>query len=241
MERIDDLQIGELKIIQNKDWFCFGIDSILLSDFSKKIKQNETIIDLGCGNGILELLLSKKTKAKKITGVELQKELYELAVRNVKLNKLENKVEIIHENIKNLKNHFNPDSFDAVISNPPYMKKDTGKLNENKQKLIARHEIEANIDDFVKISFYLLKDKRPVYMIYRIERLADLIEAFRKNKIEPKEIQFIQAREGEAPQLFLIKGIKNGNAELKVRKTLNIYKKDNQYTEQILQIYGKVE
>jgi len=240
MERIDDLQNGNLKIIQNKEWFCFGIDSILLSDFSKKIKSSEKLIDLGCGNGILELLLCKKTKAEKIIGVEVQSELSELAIKNIKLNKLENKVEIINDNIKNLKKHFKPDTFDAVISNPPYMKKDTGKLNENKQKLIARHEIEANIEDFVKISFYLLKDKRPVYMIYRTERLADLIEAFRKNKIEPKEIQFIQSREGEAPQLFLIKGIKNGNAELKVKKTLNIYKENKQYTDEILKIYGKV-
>jgi len=132
MERIDDLQNKNLKIIQNKEWFCFGIDSILLSDFSKKIKSSEKLIDLGCGNGILELLLCKKTKAEKIIGVEVQSELSELAIKNIKLNKLENKVEIINNNIKNLKKHFKPDTFDAVISNPPYMKKDTGKLNENK-------------------------------------------------------------------------------------------------------------
>lgn len=240
-ERIDDLQIGNLKLIQNKEWFCFGIDSILLSNFAKEIKKDERIIDLGCGNGILELLFAKKSKAREIIGIEVQEDVYQLAKRNVEMNHLQKKIKMIHANVKNLNDTFPSDSFDAVISNPPYMKKDTGKMNEKLQKLIARHEIEANLDDFIKISFYLLKDKRPLYMIYRTERLTDMMEILRKYKIEPKEIQFIHAKMGNPPELFLIKAVKNGKPYLKVKKPLIIYQENGDYTEEILKIYGKVK
>lgn len=155
------------------------------------------------------------------------------------MNHLEDRIEIVEENIKNLNEIFAQDSFDAIVCNPPYMKDDSGKMNESKQKLIARHEIEAKLEDFIQISFRLLKDKRPLYMVYRTERLADLITCFRKYKIEPKEIQFIQSKEKEVPQLFLIKGIKNGKSSLKVKKTIIVYQDNQQYTDEILNIYGK--
>lgn len=238
-ERIDDVQLQGLKIIQNPEWFCYGVDSILLSNYATEIRCGDKILDLGCGNGILELLFAAKSKAQKIIGVEVQEEVAELAKRNIALNHLEEKVEILHANVKALEQHFSQDTFDAIISNPPYMKADRGIMNENKQKRIARHEMEAGIEDFVRMSFFLLKDKKPLYMIYRTERLVDLIACFRKYKIEPKELCMIQSKIGQAPQLFLIKGIKNGGVELRMKEPLVVYEEDGAYTKEILKIYGR--
>ena len=149
-ERIDDLEYKGLKIIQNKDGFCFGIDSILLSDFAKEIPNNAKVIDLGTGTGIIGILLCAKTQLSKIIGIEIQKEVYELAKRNIKLNNLENKFEVINENIKNLEKILEENSYDAIVTNPPYKKENTGLTNENKLKLISRHEIEANLEDFIQ-------------------------------------------------------------------------------------------
>jgi len=238
-ERIDDLQLQGLKMIQNPEWFCYGVDSVLLSNFASEIRQGDKIMDLGCGNGILELLFAAKSRVKKIIGVEVQEEVAKLAQRNITLNNLEKRVEILHANVKDLDKHFSQDTFDAIISNPPYMKSDSGIMNENKQKRIARHEIEANLEDFVRMSFYLLKDKRPLYMIYRTERLVDLIACFRQYKIEPKELCMIQSKIGQAPQLFLIKGIKNGGVGLRMKEPIIVYDEKGNYTKELLKIYGR--
>ena len=156
-EIIEDLQFKDLKIIQNKKGFCFGIDSVLLSDFAKEIKDNTTVLDLGTGTGIISILLCGKTNLKNIIGIEVQKEVYEMAQKSIKLNQLENKFEIINENILNLNNIFEKSSIDAIVTNPPYKKKNTGITNEDEKKLISRHEITADLEDFIKISKDLLK------------------------------------------------------------------------------------
>ncbi len=125
-ERIDDLEYKGLKIIQNENYFCFGIDSILLSDFSKEIKKDSTILDIGTGTGIISILLSKKTECKKIYALEIQKDIAEMANRSVKLNNLEDKITIINDNIKNILNHLNANSVNAIVTNPPYKKENSG-------------------------------------------------------------------------------------------------------------------
>ena len=238
-ERIDDLEYKGLKIIQDKNGFCFGIDSVLLSDFSKEIKKESLVLDLGTGTGILSILLSKKTNLKKIYGIEIQEEVADMANRSVKLNNLEEKVEIINENIKNLKNIFQKNSFDAIVTNPPYKKINSGKINENEKKLISRHEISANLSDFLKISFDMLKDRGCLYMVHRPERLADIICELRANKLEPKIIRIVYSNIEAEPKLVLIKAIKNANKFLKIEKPLFIYNKDGTYTDEILKIYNK--
>ena len=239
-ERLDDLEYKNIKIIQNKNYFCFGIDSILLTDFAKEIKENSKCIDLGTGNGILAILLSAKTSLEKIYGIEIQEKLADLAKRNVILNNMEQKVEILNENVKNLLNIFSKNSFDYVITNPPYKKEGTGIKNENIEKLIARHEIKANLNDFIDISYKLLKDKGTFYMVHRTERLVDILFELRKNKLEPKEIKFVFANSNEAPKLVLIKAIKNAKSFLKIDKPLYIYDEKGNYTKEILKIYNKI-
>ena len=238
-ERIDDLEFKNLKIIQNKNGFCFGIDSVLLSDFSKNIKKDVNVLDLGTGTGIIATLLCAKTNLNKIIGVEIQKEIAEMAKRSIKLNNLENKFEIINENILNLLKVFGKNSFDVIVTNPPYKKKNTGIINEEEKKLISRHEITASLEDFIEVSSMLLKDKGEFYMVHRPERLVDIFSIMREKKLEPKVLRFVYSSINKEPKLILIKGIKNSKAFLKIEKNLYIYDEDGNYTEEIKKIYNK--
>ena len=238
-ERIDDLGIKNLKIIQNKEGFCFGIDSVLLSDFAKDIKKDSMVMDLGTGTGIIPILLCGKTKLKKVIGVEIQKEVCEMAKRSIELNNLEDKFQILNENILDLEKIYSENTFDVIVTNPPYKKMNTGILNENKKKLISRHEYKANLEDFLKVSKRLLKDKGEFYMVHRPERLVDIIELMRKHKIEPKKLRFVYSAINKPPVLLLIKGVKNARPFLKLEKPLIIYKENGEYTDEIFKIYGK--
>ena len=234
-ERIDDLEIKNMKIIQNKDGFCFGIDSVLLSDFAKEIKANTRVADLGTGTGILGILLCAKTDLSEIIGIEIQKDVAEMARRSIKLNKLDDKFKIINMNIKEC--DLEKNSFDYVVTNPPYKKINTGKINENESKFISRHEITASLNDFIDVSSYLLKDKGSLFMVHRPDRLVDILQKMRESKIEPKEIKFVYPNIDKAPNLVLIKGVKNARPFLKIQKPLIVYDKDGKYTDDIRRIY----
>lgn len=238
-ERIDDLEYKGLKIIQNREGFCFGIDAVLLSDFANDIRNKSIVLDLGTGTGILSILLSAKTKLEKIYGIEIQQEVANMARRSVELNKLENKIDIINKDIKELEEIFEKNSFDAIVTNPPYKKINTGKTNEKENKFIARHEVTANLEDFIKISFDLLKDKGTFYMVHRPERLAEIIYMLKKYKLEPKRIRLVHSNYKKEPKLVLIKAVKNAKEFLKIDKPLFIYQEDGKYTEEILKIYHK--
>ena len=239
-ERIDDLEFKGLKIIQNERGFCFGIDSVLLSDFAKNIKKNSLVLDLGTGTGIIPILLCGKTELKKVIGVEIQEEVSDMAKRSSKLNNLEDRFQVLNEDILNLNKIYENQTFDAIVTNPPYKKKDTGIINEDERKIISRHEITANLEDFIKVSKDLLKDKGEFYMVHRPERLVDILSLLRKYKIEPKELRFVYSDINKPPKLVLIKGIKNSKSFLKVDKNLYIYDDKGNYTNEILKIYNKI-
>ena len=238
-ERIDDLEFKGYKIIQNSEGFCFGIDSVLLSDFAKDIRHNSEVMDLGTGTGILCILLAGKTKLKEIYGIEIQEEVADMARRSVELNSLQDKVKIINESILNLEKIFEKGSIDAIVTNPPYKKLNTGLQNDNEKKVISRHEITANLEDFIRISKDMLKDKGEFYMVHRPERLVDIIYLMRKYKIEPKQIRFVAPKIGKEPNLVLIKGVKNAKEFLKFDNILYVYNEDGSYTEELLKIYHK--
>ena len=238
-ERIDDLQINNFKIIQNTDGFCFGIDSVILSDFAKDLKNKSKVIDLGTGTGIISFLLIAKTKLENIVGIEVQPEVADMANRSIQLNHLENKFKIINCNIKDILNNVEKESFDVVVSNPPYKKNNTGGKNENEKKLISRHEVLADIFDFIKASKQVLKDKGTLYLVHRPERLTDIMLALMQNKIQPKKMRFVYSKEdSKEAKLVLIKAVKNGGDFLQVEKPLYIYKNNDEYSEEIIKIYN---
>ena len=238
-ERVDDLGINNYKIIQNTDGFCFGIDSVLLSEFAKDIKRNSEVVDLGTGTGILGFLLLAKTNIKNVIGIEVQSEVADMATRSIALNKIENKFKVINWKIKDVLSYLNPESYDVVVTNPPYKKLNTGGKNENEKKLISRHEVLADVFDFIEAAKKILKNNGCLYMVHRPERLCDIISGLRKNNIEPKLIRFVYSKEtSNEAKLVLIKAVKNGGQFLKVEKPLFIYNEDGSYTEEIKKIYN---
>lgn len=237
-ERIDDLEFKDLKIIQNINGFCFGMDSVLLSDFAKNIKKDSIVLDLGTGTGIISILLCGKTEFKKIVGVEVQEEVAEMAKRSSKLNNLEDRFEVINENITNLNNIYDKQSIDVIVTNPPYKKKETGILNENEKKVLSRHEITADLEDFIKVSKDLLKDKGEFYMVHRPERLVDIMFYMRKYSIEPKRIRFVHPNKNSVSNLVLIEGVRGGKPFLKFEKSLYVYDENGNYTDEVLDIYN---
>lgn len=238
-ERIDELELNNLKIIQKNNGFCFGIDSVLLSDFARKIKNNSKVLDLGTGTGILGILLCAKTNLKQITGIEIQKDIADMATRSIQLNNLQGKFDILNCNIKDIDKLLKIDSYDAIVTNPPYKKPNSGKINENKTKLISRHEIEANLDDFIRISFKMLKDKGTLYMVHRAERIVDILSTMRKYKMEPKRIRFVYSNKNSESKLVLLEATKNAKPFVKIERPLYVYNENGDYTQELLQIYNK--
>jgi len=237
-ERVDDLQCKGLKLIQDPEGFCFGIDAVLLSNFCE-IKKNWRVIDLGTGSGIIPILLAGKTQAREIIGVEIQEAVAEMAGRSVRLNGLEDRVKIIHEDLKQITDYFDAYSFDAVTSNPPYMHQGSGIPNPKSSKAIARHEIKATLEDVIRVASKLLKDKGHFYMVHRPHRLVDVLCLCRQYRLEPKKIRFVHPNRRKKPNIFLIQCIRNGKPELKFMDPLYVYHEDGTYTEEIYEIYGR--
>lgn len=236
-ERIDDLQFKGLKLIQNKNGFCFGIDAVLLANFAKNMKKCETVVDLCTGNGIVAVLLSGKTNASKIYGVEIQEDVASLAKRNVEINNLEGRVEILNKNLTELKENIPSATVDSVTVNPPYMKAGSGVINEENTLVIARHEISCTLDDVIKEAARLLKFNGEFFMVHKPERLVEIFCVMRKYKIEPKRIRFVQPSANKPANLVLIEGSKNAGEFLKVETPLCVYKDDGKYTDEIYDIY----
>lgn len=211
----------------------------MLSDFAKNLRAGGTVVDIGTGTGIISILLAVKSTLSKVYGVEVQPEVASMAKRSVELNNLQDKIEIINTNIKNIFEHLKPNEIDSIVTNPPYMKMNTGAINEEKKKLISRHEVECTLEDIIKISYKLLKSNGEFYMVHRAERIVDILYYLRQYKLEPKLLRFIQPNANKEPNLVLIKAVKNAGYQLKIEKPLIVYDENGNYTDEILEIYNK--
>lgn len=237
---INDLvYFKNIKIVQDKDYFNFSLDSVLLPNFVDITKKTKMILDMCTGNAPIPLILSTKTDAK-IYAVELQREIYNLAKETIKINKLDNQIVLINNNIKNLKKIFNTETFDIITCNPPYFKKkEDSIINENIVKSIARHEIEMELEDVMLISKALLKNEGSLVLVHRTDRLIEIIELMRKHNIEPKRMRLIYPKINTESNLVLIDGRKNGKKGLKILPPLYIHNDDNSYTKEVLEMFGK--
>lgn len=244
-ERIDDLGINDLKIIQNKEYFCFGTDSVLLANFVKSENSNNVILDLCSGSGVIPIILSAKKKYKKIFGVELQSEMYDLFDRNIKINNLEDSIISINENVKDIKNIrkkitsiMEKDKIDIITCNPPYKEIGTGLTTNHDVKTIAKCEVMCNLEDIFITSSKLLGKGGKLYLVHKPERLSDLIYFGRKYNLEAKEIRFVYPKIDKKPSIVLISYRKDGGNETKVLEPLIEYNDDMSYTDEIYRIYG---
>ena len=236
-ERIDDLQRNNYKIIQDPDRFCFGMDAVLLSGFARA-KEGDQVLDLGTGTGIIPILLAAKTMAAHITGLEIQPDSADMASRSVKLNELEEKVEIITGDIKEAVSLFGAASFDVVTCNPPYMTEHHGLTNPEAPKAIARHELLCTLEDVISQSSRLLRPGGNFYMVHRPFRLADIIVLLRQYRLEPKRMKLVHPFVDKEPNMVLLEASRGGKARITVEKPLIVYQETGVYTDEIYDIYG---
>ena len=234
-ERLDDLEISGLHIIQSPDKFCFGMDAVLLSGFAYA-KKGHRVIDLGTGTGILPLLLWAKTEGEHFTGLEIQEESADMARRSVTGNNIAN-IEIVDGDIKSADKLFKRQSFDVVTSNPPYMINEHGITNPDAPKQIARHEILCTLEDVVKAAAYLLKSNGKFFMVHRPFRLPEVFENLGKYRLEPKRMRLVYPQIDKEPNMVLIEAVKYGKPRLNVEKPLIVYDKDMKYTEEMMRDY----
>ena len=236
-ERLDELHRNGYYIIQNPKKFCFGMDAVLLSGFVR-VKQQETVLDLGTGTGIIPILLEAKTQGAHFTGLEIQPESADMARRSVLYNKLEDKINIEIGDIKDASGQFGASSFHVVTTNPPYMTGQHGLTNPNTAKAIARHEILCSLEDVIRESARILKPQGRFYMVHRPFRLAEILVLMHQYGIEPKRMQLVYPFVDKEPNMVLLEGLRGGNPRITVEKPLIVYQAPGVYTDEIYDIYG---
>ena len=230
-ERLEDLQFEGLKIIQNKNLYTFTSDSVILANFLK-IRPKEKAVEIGGGSGVISILATKKTKAKKILSFEIQQKMFELFEKNIILNDLSDKIEVINDKVQNYDKHIEKGSVDVVFSNPPYKRDGSCVLNENESKMIARHEKFLPLKDLCKCASEMLKFGGRFYLTYDADRSCELISELMKNSLEPKIMFFTENGKGKTI-LVVIEAVKNGKHGVRVLPSLTTNDLDGSYIQKI--------
>ncbi len=236
-ERLDDLEYEGLKIIQKPNLYCFSSDAVLLANLVKASK-NDTIVDFGTGSGVIAILALAKTKANKAIGFEIQKDMFELAKRNVSINSLDSKIEIINEDIKNASKVLGKESVKVVVCNPPYFKASAGVKSDIEPIALSRTESSATLDDIVKSAADILKYSGKFYMIHKSERLAEVLTSLSNNKLEPKVLTLIYPKASKAVDTFIIEAQKCGAPGLKINSVV-VYEENGEMTPWAKKLYNK--
>ena len=236
-ERLDDLQIKGYRIIQDPGRFCFGMDAVLLSSFTR-VRPGEKALDLGTGTGILPILLEAKNAGKSYTGLEIQEESADMARRSVLYNHLEDRVRIVTGDIREAAALFGAASFHVITVNPPYMIGAHGLKNDNEAKYIARHEVLCTLEDVLRESERILPDKGRFYMVHRPFRLAEILSGMSRHRMEPKRMRLVHPYIDKEPNMVLLEGVKGANPRMTVEPPLVVYNKDGTYTDELLELYG---
>jgi tRNA1Val (adenine37-N6)-methyltransferase len=235
-EALDTLFGGRLKILQKKSGYRFSIDALLLAHFADP-HPKDRIIDLGTGCGIMPLIIAFRKKTGKISGVEIQPSLADLARRNATQNRLSSRIKILEKDLRDLEGKNLRGIFDLVLSNPPYRRVGAGRVNPCLEKALARHEFKATLQDVLRAAQYLLKEKGRLAMIYPASRAAELIQEMRQFNVEPKRLQFVHSHPKEEARLMMVEGFKEGRAQVRVLPPLILYDSAGNYTPEAQQLF----
>ena len=227
----------DLKIVQNTDMFSFSLDSVLLANFVSLNSGISNVLDIGCGNAPIPLILSCRTDAF-ITGVEIQKDVFDMAKKGVSINNLSDRINIVNADINDFSRDIESDQFDVITCNPPFFKvSDGSKFNDSSYKVIARHEVCLNLEQLFSISRKLLKNGGVISIVHRPDRLVDIITTMRSNNIEPKRIRFVYPKVGRECNMILVEGAKNGKPGLKILSPLVTHNEDGSYSSEVLSFF----
>jgi len=223
---------GKIRIAQDRTGYRFSIDAVLLAYFADP-RSGDKVLDLGTGCGIIPLILAYRQPHIAIYGVEVQTELAELAVCNVRENQLEDRITVFCNDMKLLRPAMTAGPVDLVVCNPPFRRQGSGRINPDTQRAVARHEIKANLGDIIQTSHRMLRTAGRLVLIYTAGRLTDALCRMRTDGIEPKFIRMIHSRQDTAADLILIEGVKGGRPDLKIAPPLIIYDKKTDYTDEV--------
>lgn len=233
------LNYEDCYIYQDTKFFKFSLDSVLLANFVTINKKDRKILDMATGNAPIPMLLTFRTQAK-IYGVELQKIIYNLGIVSIKENGMDNQIKLINDDVKNLVNIFESDTFDVITCNPPYFKTGNDKYkNSNEVKTLARHEDTLKLEDVLAVSRKILKNNGKLALVHRTERFAEILMLMKKYNIEPKKVQFIYPKKGKNSDLVLIEGVKNGKSGLELLSPLTIHTDTGEYTDDVKMMFGE--
>lgn len=236
-ETLDDLRLGGLKIIQRQDGYRFSLDPVLLCAFSR-VAKNETVVDLGTGSGVIPLLLARRSEAVRIVGLERQPAMADRSRRSVKLNGLQERIEILEGDLRQVRQLLGAESAQVVVANPPFRRVASGRLSPRSERAQARHEIAGGLEDFIAAAAYLLGTGARCYLVHLAERLAELLDEMRRNGLEPKRLRCIHSRPGDPARLVLLESRRGGGVGLTVEPPLYVYDGD-EYSAEVLSIYGE--
>jgi tRNA1Val (adenine37-N6)-methyltransferase len=231
-ETLDTLFEGNLKFVQSRSGYRVSVDSVLLACFAT-IRKKENIVELGCGNGVIPLILAYLHPSISMVGVEVQDAMAERAWRNVQLNGFNKRVRIERGDVRAIEKIARAESFDVVVCNPPYRRPNTGRISPNKEKQIARHECEGTLGDFIAAGAYLLPAKSRMAVIYSAVRAVDLIDTMRRSRIEPKRVRMVHSFVETEASLVLVEGVKGGKSGVKVHAPLVVYERGKEYTMEV--------
>ncbi|MFY9175254.1 MAG: tRNA1(Val) (adenine(37)-N6)-methyltransferase [Peptococcia bacterium] len=237
-ESLDDLLLNGLQIIQKTGGFRFTLDSILLAHFVT-LKNGDHIVDLGTGTGIIPLVLTTRAQKLRITGIEIQPEMAEMATRSVLLNKLDEQIEIREGDLRNIHKTLGREVCHVVTANPPYGLIGDGQISPVKNKAQSRHELSCTLEEVVQAAAKLLNYQGRFALIQRAERLNSLFSLLTHYKLEPRRVRFIHPYIDKPARLVLVEARKCAPQNLQVLPPLVVYHESGRYTEEILKWYGK--
>lgn len=231
-ETIDGAFDGRVAVIQRRDGFRFALDSLLLTRFVE-VQRRERIVDLGTGNGVVALSLAVLNGGVEVVGVELQEAMVDRAERGLTLNGLEDRVRMVQGDVRDVEKEFPAGSFDAAVCNPPYRPPRSGRVNPDRERLLARHEVEGGLADFVRAGAYLMRHRGHMSLVYPSERAVELFAVMRQLNLEPRRARFVYSFPNAPATLVLAEGVKGARTSLVVLPPLVIYQREDEYTEEM--------
>ena len=234
-ETIDRVFGGRVAVVQRRDGFRFSLDSLLLARFVEP-RGRARIVDLGAGNGVIALSVAVLNRGVEATGVELQEDMVDRAERGSALNGLGDRVRTVRGDVREVERDFTAGGFDAAVCNPPYRPRRSGRVNPDRERLLARHEVEGRLPDFVRAGAYLLRHRGRMCLVYPSERAVELFSVMRQHRLEPRRVRFVHSFAGSAATLVLAEGVKGARTSLAVLPPLVIYRLEDEYTDEMARL-----